>query len=69
MAKKKSLDKLLTAGEAADQLGCHPSMIRRFCRGGRLGQWLYGRWLIGARELREFDQKRQHGPGRPKVAP
>lgn len=46
--------KLLTADEVAKLLHVNASLIRRYCRQGRLGQYLYGRWLISPDELEAF---------------
>ncbi len=46
--------KLYTVDEVARMLNVNPSLVRRYCRQGRLGQFLYGRWLISPDELESF---------------
>ena len=46
--------KLYTADEVAKLLKVNASLIRRYCRQGRLGKYLYGRWLISPDELERF---------------
>jgi len=49
--------KLYTADEVAKELHVNASLIRRYCRQGRLGQYIYGRWLISPSELEAFKAK------------
>jgi excisionase family DNA binding protein len=49
--------KLYTADEVAKLLNVNPSLIRRYCRQGRLGRYMYGRWLISPDELARFKAK------------
>jgi len=49
--------KLYTADEVATILGVNPSLVRRYCRQGRMGQYIYGRWLISPSELEAFKAK------------
>ncbi len=46
-----------TVDEVAKLLKVDASLIRRYCREGRLGKHLYGRWLITSDELEEFKTK------------
>jgi len=49
--------KLHTADEVAKELNVNPSLVRRYCRQGRMGQFIYGRWLISPAELEVFRAK------------
>lgn len=49
--------KLYTVDEVAKLLKVNSSLIRRYCRQGRLGEYIYGRWLITPDELEEFKAK------------
>ncbi len=49
--------KLYTPIEAAKELSINPSLVRRYCRQGRLGTQ-YGKvWLITESELEAFKQQ------------
>lgn len=49
------LTKLYTPYEVAKQLGVNPSLVRRYCRQGRLGTQ-YGKvWLISESQLEAFE--------------
>ena len=57
---------LLTTTQAADWLGITESLVRRYCRDGRLrGQKLARDWLIEKDDLEQFAQKPRK-VGRPK---
>lgn len=49
--------KLYTADEVSRLLNITPSLVRRYCQQGRMGQYLYGRWLISPSELEAFKAK------------
>jgi hypothetical protein len=55
---------LLNCDEAAEEIGLSPERIRQFCRGGRLGQRVGGRWVILQEELNRF-RKIPRPSGRP----
>jgi len=59
---------LLSIPEAAERLGLSPSLVRRYCRQGRLGQRVGGRWVISEIELVRFD-KEPRPVGYPKGRP
>jgi excisionase family DNA binding protein len=58
---------LLSIPQAAERLGVTPSLVRRWCRAGRLGTKVGTPWVITEAELRVFAKTRR-GPGRPKEA-
>ena len=49
--------KLYTADEVANILNITSALVRRYCRQKRLGQFVYGRWLISPDELERFKQQ------------
>lgn len=49
--------KLHTTDEVAKELNVTPALVRRYCRQGRLGKFIYGRWLISPDELERFKQQ------------
>lgn len=49
-----SLIDLLTPEQVANELNLSSTLIRRYCRQGRLGQKLGGRYLITRQELDKF---------------
>lgn len=58
---------MLTVNQVADKLGVTPSLVRRFCRDGRLKAQKIGRdWLIDKRSLDSFSGKPRKA-GRPYV--
>lgn len=61
--------KLLTAAEVATRLGIHPSLVRVYCREGRIKAERKGRdWLITESAVAAFEKTRR-GRGRPPTAP
>jgi excisionase family DNA binding protein len=48
---------LLSVTEAAARLGLDPRRVRQFCKEGRLGQRVGGRWVIFEDELEAFAAK------------
>ena len=48
---------LLSVPQAAERLGLGPSLLRRYCREGRLGVKVGGRWLITEDELVKFESE------------
>ena len=46
---------LYTADEVAGILNITSALVRRYCRQGRMGKYLYGRWLISPAELEAFN--------------
>lgn len=56
---------LLTPEQAADLLGLSAALVRRFCRQGRLGQHIGGRWLIAPDDLERFKSEPRRA-GNPK---
>jgi excisionase family DNA binding protein len=66
MAKKKPLDLICTAEEAAAILGVTPERVMQFCRDGRLEARKLGRdWAVDLQSLRQFAKEPREG-GRPK---
>jgi hypothetical protein len=66
--------RLLSIPQVADALNksqdygkVTPSLVRRWCRAGRLGIKVGGHWIITGAELEAFEETRR-GPGRPKKA-
>lgn len=56
----------LTVPEVAARLGVDPSLVRVWCRNGRLEATKHGRdWLVEESEFRHFEATRR-GRGRPK---
>jgi excisionase family DNA binding protein len=49
--------KPLSIPQAAEQLNISESLLRRYCRQGRLGVRIGGRWLVYQDELDEFAKK------------
>lgn len=47
-------DELLTVDEVAKILKVNASLVRRYCREGRLGQSVRGRWLISIEDIDRF---------------
>lgn len=45
---------LYTPEQAADLLSISAALVRRYCRQGRLGQQVGGRWLIAPEDLERF---------------
>lgn len=45
---------LYTPDEAAALLNISPALVRRYCRQGRLGKLLGGRWFITPADLARF---------------
>ena len=62
---KVATDKLYSTAEAAELLGITESLVRRYCREGRIGARVGERWVISADEVRLFRQIGRH-PGRPR---
>jgi excisionase family DNA binding protein len=58
---------LLTPEQAAGLLGISPALIRRYCRQGRLGKHIGGRWLISLDDLERFKEKPRRA-GNPQFA-
>ena len=48
---------LYSVPQAADRLDLCPSLLRRYCREGRLGTKVGGRWLISEDELVRFESE------------
>jgi excisionase family DNA binding protein len=48
---------MLTPEQAARRLGVTPALIRRYCKQGRLGQKIGGRWQIHPKDLERFAQE------------
>lgn len=46
--------KLLNAKEAAARLGIHPSLVRAYCRDGRIKAARQAPWMISEREVERF---------------
>jgi len=59
---------LLTVPQAAERLDIGPSLLRRYCRQGRLGTRVGGRWLITEDELVKFASQ-PRPMGRPRSVP
>jgi excisionase family DNA binding protein len=59
---------LLSVAQAAERLGLSPSLIRRYCRQGRLGVRVGGRWVISSDHLEQF-VKEPRSIGYPKGRP
>ena len=57
---------LVPIDEAASVLKVTPGRVRQFCREGRLGQQIAGRWVIPRDELEQF-RKIPRDPGRPPI--
>ncbi len=51
------MDKLYTVNEVAKKLNITEALVRRYCRQGRMGRFIYGRWLISPDELESFKQQ------------
>ena len=47
-------DTLLSIPQAAQRLGLSASLIRRYCRQGRLGIKVGGRWVIPLDHIEQF---------------
>lgn len=47
---------LLTAKQVAIELDISHSLVRRYCREGRLGQKIGGRYIITSDDLEKFKQ-------------
>ena len=45
---------LLDIPQAAERLGVSQSLVRRYCREGRLGFKVGSRWVIDADQLKQF---------------
>jgi hypothetical protein len=62
------LTKLLTPAQAAAELNLTPRIIRRYCKQGRLGQKIGGRYIITRADLERFrNEPRKVGkPAAPK---
>lgn len=58
------MNELLSTSEAAQILGVSQRLIGRYCKQGRLGQIVSGRYLITRDEIRKFRKIKRH-PGRP----
>lgn len=56
---------ILTTEQAAEIIGVSEIRVRQFCQEGRLGKKFGDRWVITAKEAREFSGK-QRPSGRPK---
>lgn len=56
---------LLSVFEASKALGVSAVRIGQFCRAGRIGQKVGGRWVISRDELRQF-AKIPRNPGKPR---
>lgn len=56
---------LMTPEQAAKELGVSADRVRQFCKEGRIGQKVGGRWVIPADEVKMF-QKIPRGTGRPR---
>jgi hypothetical protein len=52
------MNKQLDVNAAANLLGCHATLIRRFAQQGRIGEKFYGRWIFSKVELEKFDRDR-----------
>ena len=59
-----AIEGLFSTAEAAEQLGITESLVRRYCREGRIGSRVGERWVISADEIRLFG-KIKRTPGRP----
>jgi excisionase family DNA binding protein len=59
---------LLDIPQAAQRLGLSQSLIRRYCRQGRLGFKLGSRWVIPLDHIEQF-VKEPRPAGRPKSKP
>jgi len=59
--------KLYSVSEIADRLGVTPSLVRRWCRTGRFGVKVGGRWIVTESGLERFAESRRK-PGRPQMA-
>lgn len=59
------MSKLLTTNQVAKALNLSSSLIRRYCREGRLGQRVGSRYIITADDLEEF-KKIPRKVGQPK---
>lgn len=59
---------LYTPEEAAHLLGISAALVRRYCRQGRLGQHIGGRWLISPDDLTRF-QAEPRRAGNPDFGP
>ena len=55
---------LVSVAEAADVLGLTQVRVGQFCREGRIGQKVGGRWVISMDELHQF-AKIPRNPGKP----
>ena len=61
---------LLTTAQAADRLNISESLVRRYCRDGRLKAQRIGRdWLIEESDLDQFQQKPRKAGRPPKPKP
>lgn len=59
---------LLSIPEAAARLGVSTALLRRYCKQGRLGVKVGGRWVIPTEQLDEF-AKAPRPAGYPKGKP
>jgi excisionase family DNA binding protein len=63
------MDKLLTAGQAAAQLGVTERQVRNLCRDGRLPARKVGWvWMIREKDLSKAETRPGKGRGRKKVS-
>ena len=56
---------LFSVPQAAERLGVTESLVRRWCRAGKLGVKVGGRWIVTESELEQFAAVPRH-PGRPR---
>lgn len=61
---KMAIDRLYSTAEAAEKLGITESLVRRYCRHGRIGTRIGKVWVISADEIRLFKQIDRQ-PGNP----
>lgn len=66
--KNTSYPVLYTPEQAALVLGISPTLVRRYCRQGRLGQSIGGHWLITPDDLQRFQAKPRKS-GNPEFGP
>jgi hypothetical protein len=54
-----------TIQEAAEKLGVSAERVRQFCRADRLGEKIFGKWLINKKQLAEFAKIERRDGRRP----
>ena len=60
-----AMPNLLDIPQAAERLGVSQSLVRRYCRQGRIGIKVGSRWVIDADQLKQFSGTPRER-GRPK---